>query len=404
VQPRTDWLHLTIFALALGGIALGVVAALGLLLLAVMGEALGNSADALTMASAAASLAAASLLGAPMAYWAGRMLLRGEAPQRSLPARGWAVLALVFPVAIAAGYLASDRGVVPGAFGPAAQVLAAGIPVALLALWVRRRSQPVTPTRAWGHFLMGLWLAPILALALEAVLLLGTVIVLLVGLAAQPGMADLISRLGTNPALAPQAVEEALITLALNPWTIVCILGFISVFVPLLEEGIKALGVVPFLRLRLSPSEAFLGGVLSGLGYALFEALFLPQPGSGWVETMLARIGATLMHALTAGLTGWALGETVVRRRPFPALAAYPAAVVIHGVWNACAVALGLAGIAAEAEGSQLSDPPYVVVAAAGVLILVALTVGAGVAILWIAHRLMPRPVYAAAAADLPAP
>jgi hypothetical protein len=403
VQPRTDWLHLTVFALALGGIALGVVAAIGLLLLAVMGLALGNSADALTMGSAAASLGTASLLGAPMAYWAGRTLLRGEAPQRSLPARGWAVLALVFPVAIAAGYLASDQGVVPGVLGPAAQVLAAGIPVALLALWVRRRSLPVTPTRAWGHFLMGLWLAPILALALEGVLLLGTVVVLLVGLAAQPGMADLITRLGTNPAQAPQAMQEALSTLALNPWTIVCVLGFISVFVPLLEEGIKALGVVPFLRLRLSPSEAFLGGVLSGLGYALFEALFLPQPGSGWVETMLARIGATLMHALTAGLTGWALGEAVVRRKPFPALAAYPVAVVIHGAWNACAVAVGLAGIAAEAAGSQLTEPPYVVVAAAGVLILAALTLGATVAIPRIARRLMPRPVPDPAAPELPA-
>jgi hypothetical protein len=356
------------------------------------------------MASAAASLGAASLLGAPMAYWAGRTLLRGQAPERGLPARGWAALGLVFPLAIAAGYLASVQGVLPVALGPAAQVFAAGIPVALLALGVRRLSHPVTPTRAWGHFLMGLWLAPILALALEAVLLLGTILVLVVGLAAQPGMADLVIRLGTNPTLAPQEMEAALSTLVLNPWTILCILGFISVFVPLLEEGIKILGVVPFLRLRLSPSEAFLGGVLSGLGYALFEALFLPQPGSGWVETMLARIGATLMHALTAGLTGWALGEAVVRRKPFPALAAFPAAVVIHGVWNACAVAVGLAGIAAEAGGSQLAEPPYVFVAAGGVVILAALTLGSTVALPKIARRLMPRPAPAAPISDLPAP
>ncbi len=404
MERRTDWLHLTALALALGGITLGVLAALGLLLLAVMGRALGDPTDALAMTSAAVSLGAASLLGAPMAYWAGRTLLRGRPPERTLPARGWAALGLVFPVAIAAGYLASVQGVLPVTLGPAAQVFAAGIPVALLALWVRRLSQPVRPTRAWGHFLMGLWLAPILALALEGVLLLGTVLVLVVGLAAQPGMADVVRQLGMNPAQSPQGMEEMLSTLVLNPWTILCILGFISVFVPLLEEGIKILGVVPFLRLRLSPSEAFLGGVLSGLGYALFEALFLPQPGSGWVETMLARIGATLMHALTAGLTGWALGEAVVRRKPFPALAAYPAAVVIHGAWNASAVAVGLAGIAAEAGGSRLTDPPYVVVAAGGVLILAALTLGATVAIPRIARRLMPRPAPAAPISDLPSP
>jgi hypothetical protein len=108
------------------------------------------------------------------------------------------------------------------------------------------------------------------------------------------------------------------------------------------------------------------------------------------------------MHALTAGLTGWALGEAV-RRKPLPALAAYPAAVVIHGAWNACAVAVGLAGIAAEAGGSQLTEPPYVVVAAGGVVLLAALTLGAVVAIPRIARRLMPRPVPAAAAPEPPA-
>lgn len=403
VPRRIDWLHLTVFILALVGILAGLTASLALLVVTAIDVSMGDSANALGIAWATASVASTSLLGLPMAYWTGRKLFRGQAPERSRPAPKWAALALLFPPAIAAGYLASVEGVLPGVLGPSAQVLAAGIPVALLALWVRRLSQPITPTRAWGHFLMGLWTTPILALALEAVLLVGVGAALVAGLASQPGMVDLIMELGMNPGLAPGRIDASLSALLLNPWTLVCVVGFVAVLVPLVEEAIKTLGVVPFLGIRLSPSEAFLGGVLSGLGYALFEALFLPQPGTGWVETMLARIGATLMHAFTAGLTGWALAEMVVRRKPIPALLAYPVAAAIHGVWNASAVAIGLAAIAASVENRQLTDPPYSALAAAAGVLLVLLTVCSIVGIPLIARRLMPRAAPEAPTAELTA-
>jgi hypothetical protein len=354
VPRRIDWLHLTVFILALVGILAGLTASLALLVVTRsmspwgLGEHVGHClGDCVGCAT--------SLLGLPMVYWTGARHSE-TAPGCSRPAPSGRPRPPL-PPAIAAGYLASVEGVLPGVLGPAAQVLAAGIPVALLALWVRRLSQPITPTRAWGHFLMGLWTTPILALALEAVLLVGVGAALVAGLASQPGMVDLIMELGMNPGLAPDRIDASLSALLLNPWTLVCVVGFVAVLVPLVEEAIKTLGVVPFLGIRLSPSEAFLGGVLSGLGYALFEALFLPQPGTGWVETMLARIGATLMHAFTAGLTGWALAEMVVRRKPIPALLAYPVAAAIHGVWNASAVAIGLAR-SRQRQNRRLTDPP----------------------------------------------
>jgi hypothetical protein len=116
--------------------------------------------------------------------------------------------------------------------------------------------------------------------------------------------------------------------------------------------------------------------VLSGLGYALFEALMLPQPGSGWAETMVARVGATLMHAFTAGLTGWALAEAVIRRRAIPLLLAYPFAVIVHGLWNASAVSVGLVTLAAQADQHALTEMPYVAVAAGAGILLLTLTIG----------------------------
>jgi hypothetical protein len=392
MQQRVDWLSLSVFGLSLLGIVLGLTACLGLIVLTLVDVSLGDSASALGLEYAAASLATASLLGIPMAVLTGRKLFQGVDLDRSQPAVAWAALALLFPLAIAAGYLASVQRVLPGILGPLAQVLAAGIPAALIALWMRRLSQPVTPTRSWGHFLMGLWPAPVLALALEAALLIAVVIVLIVGLGSQPRMMDLLQNLGANPAISPERLEQDITTIVLNPWTVVCILGYIAVLVPMLEEAIKALGVVPFLRLRLSPSEAFLGGVLSGLGYALFEALFLPQPGSGWAETMLARVGATLMHAFTAGLTGWALAEAVVRRKPGRLLLAYPIAVAVHGLWNASAVAIGLAGLAAGAAHRQLMDPPYVAVAALAGMLLLVLTILVFVGLPAAARRLGRQP------------
>jgi len=107
VPRRIDWLHLTVFILALVGILAGLTASLALLVVTAIDVSMGDSANALGIAWATASVASTSLLGLPMAYWTGRKLFRGQAPERSRPAPKWAALALLFPPAIAAGYLAS---------------------------------------------------------------------------------------------------------------------------------------------------------------------------------------------------------------------------------------------------------------------------------------------------------
>jgi hypothetical protein len=387
MRDRTDWLSLTVFVLSILGALLGLTASAGLFLLTAIDLAMGDSGGALSVAWAASTLAAISLLGLPMIYWTGRKVLRGTDPVRARPPLAWAAVGIAFPLAIAAGYFASVRGILPGLLGPVAQVLAAAIPAALIGLWARRLLPPITPTRAWGHVLMGAWLTPVLALAIEIVLLFGVGIVLIIGLSTQPQMLDIVTELGTDPTLSGERLNNALALLMLNPWTVANILAYIAVLVPMTEEAIKTLGVVPFLRLPLTPGEAFLGGVLSGLGYALFEALVLPQPGSGWAETMVARVGATLMHAFTAGLTGWALAEAVIRRRAIPILLAYPFAVLIHGLWNASAVAVGLATLAAQADHRALTEMPYAAVATGAGILLLTLTLGTLVGIPVLARR-----------------
>jgi hypothetical protein len=387
MNRQVDWLNLAAFILSALGVLFGLAAAAGLLLIVAVNLGVGDSGSALSVGWAAAALAAISLMGIPMACWTGRKLLRGLDAERNRPALAWAAIALIFPLAIAAGYLASARGVLPGILGPVGQVLAAAIPAALIGLWARRLAPPITPTRAWGHALLGAWLVPPLALAIELVLLIVVGIVLLSGLSLQPEMMEIISELASDPAMPGARLNDSLALLLLNPWTVANILAYIAVLVPMAEEAIKTLGVIPFLRRPLTPGEAFVGGVLSGLGYALFEALFLPQPGSGWAETMVARVGATLMHAFTAGLTGWALADAVVRRRPIPLLFAYPFVVTIHGLWNASAVSVGLATLAAMTSNRPLTEMPYAAVAAGAGVLLLTLTAGSLVGIPTLARR-----------------
>ena len=76
VPRRIDWLHLTVFILALVGILAGLTASLALLVVTAIDVSLGDSANALGIAWATASVAATSLLGLPMVYWTGRKAFR----------------------------------------------------------------------------------------------------------------------------------------------------------------------------------------------------------------------------------------------------------------------------------------------------------------------------------------
>jgi hypothetical protein len=118
----------------------------------------------------------------------------------------------------------------------------------------------------------------------------------------------------------------------------------------MLEEGLKTMSIWPLLSRGLSPAQAFLGGLLGGTGYALFESLFLPQPGGDWAATMLARSGTPLIHGLGTAMASWGLSQAINQRRWERLVGAYAAAVTLHGSWNLGAVALGLSPLLPTAE------------------------------------------------------
>jgi hypothetical protein len=180
-----------------------------------------------------------------------------------------------------------------------------------------------------------------------------------------------------DPELAIQHAAEFL----QSPFILFGVYGYLGLAIPVIEELLKTMAVWPFLRRGLPASAAFLGGALGGAGYALFEALFLTQPGETWLGTTVARLGATVLHVFTAALTSYGLVEAVRRRRYLVGLATLLAAIAMHALWNLSAVTIGIA-TAPIATSPPPLGPEF---GSLAVLALVALAVGSslGLVLAW---------------------
>ncbi len=194
----------------------------------------------------------------------------------------------------------------------------------------------------------GLWISPITALVFELLAAIPLILIFIAGINASLGQ-DFLLGLLQNPEVFPdEASVQDLIEVLSQPVYISLVVAYLGIFVPIIEELIKAIGIVPLIWRRISSVEGFLGGALAGAGYGLFEALYLGQPGPGWAALMLARGGATMMHMLTAGLTGIGIARAKEAKSVMVFLRYYFSAVALHALWNFAAVMMGI-GMASEA-------------------------------------------------------
>ncbi len=340
---RYDNWDLALLLYALAGTLLSLAGALSVALVALLAYAQSDPESAQAAQWAATGLFCLALTGAPAIGISLKTILRGERAGNELPARRWLLLVLLFPLGLLLGWLAYERQVLTGLLGPLGQVLALTSPVAVAVILVRRRGPVIPLRRVWGHILTGLWAVPAIALVAEGIALLFGTLVGSVGLAMTPSGRDLITTVeGLLNGFDPQPSPDILADIALHPVVIILLVGFLGMAVPLIEELAKTASVWPLLRRKITGAEAFLGGALGGIGFALAEALFLAQPSAAWVVTGIARAGATMMHGLATGIASWALAEGILRQRWPRALAGIGAAVLLHGLWNVSAIGIGL--------------------------------------------------------------
>jgi hypothetical protein len=226
---------------------------------------------------------------------------------------------------------------------------------------------------------------------LELLALIPAAVLVFLGLAVSERGLSVLQAMAGADLTSDADLDRLLSSLITQPVVVGVAIGFLAAIVPLIEEAIKSVSIWPVLARRPSVGEGFLGGVLAGSGYALFESLLLAQPGEDWVSSMVARAGTPLIHAFGTGLVSWGLIEAIVNRRPLRLLALYLTAVGFHGIWNFTALAVALSGFSLEVGAGVISPAGAGLVALAGLLVLLSLSAVALVGIValprWLARR-----------------
>ena len=264
-----------------------------------------------------------------------------EVPWQSPPWLRPTLLIFALPLVLLLGYVISPHKLLAMVFLPPVHILAIGIPILWLAYLAVRDLPQGTPQRQWGILGSGSVLAPSLILVLEVVVLFGGLVGWILSISGNPNalseLYNLAQRLeqAQQTGGSPELVVRLLAPYLRNPAVIFSAFAFGTVIVPVIEETLKPLGVWFLVGSHLKPAEGFTAGILCGAGYALAESLVLSSGGGAeWVSLVFARMGTSVVHILTSGLTGWGLALAWSESRYIRLGAAYLCAVLIHGLWN----------------------------------------------------------------------
>jgi RsiW-degrading membrane proteinase PrsW (M82 family) len=283
-----------------------------------------------------------ALAGIPAIYYGARKVMGKEDPPRKLPKQLSAFVVIMIPLSIIFGYVGFSRGFFPNVIGPMAHITAATAAAAFAILLVRKYSPALTERRVWGQFSIGLWVVPYLAIVGEFILIIPMIAFFTIGALSSEQGRKLLELLADPSYASNPLITDAASEMLSEAWVLLLVFGFISVLVPILEEGLKTLVIWPLVRRKPTPSEAFIGGVIGGAAYALVEAILLSQQADAWLATMTARAGATLMHAFTTGIACWGLAEGITNKRWGRSILGYLIAIGFHGLWNALAISYAL--------------------------------------------------------------
>jgi hypothetical protein len=254
--------------------------------------------------------------------------------------------------------------------------------------------------RVWGTVGLGLTIGPLLMIVIEVLVLLLVLVLFTVFLSFQP---EKLQELQSFFQLLDQQTDQEVILNMLAPYlsdprVIAALLGYIALFVPLVEELLKPLAVWLFAKSIAKPSQGFVLGMLSGGAFALVESLNASSESSeAWPFAVGVRAGTSLLHIVLSGIMGYAIVRAFREKTLGHLAATYLAVVSIHGIWNACAI-----GLALSASGETLGKPEWLTTflpaSIAGILVL-----GMGIFVVLIASNRKVRSELAPAPILVPA-
>ena len=394
----SDWRSILLLIFSVGAALLAISGAIGMLILMAVSENFFSEAAPSPLATTltATSLIAIGLLLLPMGWSSFKRLQGQEFKTISLSAlRPWVWFALpaVWLLTLTLVTLFYNAS---GAhwYMPFLHFLAIAIPIYLVIHIAANHIPLGSSQRAWSVFACGVSLSPALAVIAEGIIILLGAIAVGLYLTGDPERMSEIERLVNQVQNAPDMDSMLLLLgpLLKNPLTLLAALTLLSVFVPIIEESFKSLGVWLVADRLGTPAQGFALGVLSGAGFALAESLFASATAdASWAVTLGMRAISGAMHMLAAGLVGWGIAYARLEKRYLRLIGMTLLAMLLHGVWNAGAVFTIAGGV-----GVMLSMPDFDILGSimmlAGTGLLFFLMTGMFLALILINIRLRTSP------------
>ena len=367
IQNKLDHFSVWQLVLAVTGFILSLFSMLGIVALIAVSKAgsSGNNVPSINTQQLSLLfwiLGLLALLAVPSFYYAMRRI-RGHYSAELFIGQKYLLFAAI-ALALWAGLLFVGQNAaqwkLPSALIAPLDVLVIAIPILILLTLGVYRLKFGGKQRAWGLVNITVFASTQIILFIEFL-----VVVLVIGLAflwlyKQPQFASFFTGLFSQGNVTEQSLTAFLsqfTPLLSDPGLYLIILLIFCLFIPLIEELFKPLGVWFLAGKQITPAQGFSTGLICGAAFGMLESFSMISltNGSAWLYTAVARIGTGLLHMLTAGISGWALATTWRDRKYLRMTLVYTGVVLLHGCWNLFALLTGLSGMAVPVNSDLLS-------------------------------------------------
>jgi uncharacterized membrane protein YidH (DUF202 family) len=373
----TDWRSLLLLIFSLGSSFFVLSVAAVLLGMFIFNKSTLNVSASLTNILGATTLVAIGVLLLPAGVLSWQRL-RGRAFKSIhlpvMPPWVWGGIPLLWVIVLA---LANSYYETPLAawYIPGLHFLAVVLPIYFI-IRIGLHSIPLgSIQRVWAMLTSGYSISILLAIILEAILVLAAIAALGVVASLNPGIMTDMQRLAgqIDRARDIESLLPIVAPLLKNPLTLVAALSFLSLFVPIVEELAKSVGVWLVADRLDSPAQGFAMGFLCGAGFALAESLSATlTPDVTWAVSFMTRALSSSMHMMASGLIGLGIAYMRLEKRYFRLAGLTLLAMLLHGSWNAGAILTVAGGLRATLAAPAI-DYPGVFLGLVGLSILMLL-------------------------------
>ena len=296
------------------------------------------------------------------------------------PFFGWKeVIAALFAwvLILILGSLAARQGNLAWLLLPPLQIVAIGLPIAVL-IRIAHRKLENGPRRSWGMVSFSEIITTPLVIVAELVVMGFLLVLFIIYLFGNPGLVaelqQLAQRITTLEQPDPEQILPLIRPLPAKSAGNIRDLRRSQRIGAALRRTAETPGGVGCGTPGLTPAQGFISGAICGGIFALLESLLsVAQPGDGWLPLAVGRAGTGLLHITTTSLVGMSIALAWQTGKYWRLVLNLFIAMAIHGLWNALSVLSGLTAVRQLETGGAGILNGLAAAAPAGGLVLLSL-------------------------------